>query len=94
MNSKDKNRLNDFIRSESKSLQKQILDICELVFPQEENYNWDVFRKQILDVINDQRRRLEKQIRYNYSVEFTPSDIIKIYNRYNDYDLEEREGNE
>lgn len=76
---KDRKRLSDSIDRYIKSLQKQILDISELVVPPT---NWKAFRSKILGISNDIRRDLVSEIDLNYTVQFTPKtiseDIIEI----------------
>jgi len=71
---KGKEKLNKSISFEIKSIQKQILDLCELVVS---NVNWDPFRKKILDITSDAGRNIEAEIKYNYSIEHTPSNICE-----------------
>lgn len=76
---KDKERLNKFIYSEVKALQKQILDLCEVTVPPS---NWNPFRKKILDITNNVRREIQSEVVSNYIIDYKPStvceDIIQI----------------
>lgn len=71
---KDKQRLTDSLDRHIKALQKQILDITELVVPQQ---NWKAVRSKLLGVTNDIRRDLSSDIELNYSVTYTPKTIAE-----------------
>lgn len=77
--SKDKQRLSDTLDRHIKALQKQILDITEIVVPSQ---NWKAVRSKLLGVTNDVRREIVNEIDLNYSIEYTPKtiseDIIEV----------------
>jgi hypothetical protein len=69
-----------FLSLEIKSLQKQVLDLCELVVPES---NWDHFRKRLLDITNNVRRKLQDEVATRYIINYDPSageDIVKVMN--------------
>jgi len=71
---KDKERLANQISSEIKLLQKQVLDLSELVVP---NERWGYFRKKILDITNNARRNIESKLIRDYQVKYDPTDICE-----------------
>lgn len=79
MNEDGQDKFTRLISYEINLLQKQILDICEIVVP---NNNWIHFRKKILDLINNSRRKLQEEIKANYCIEYDPTfindEVIKI----------------
>lgn len=81
MTDKGKSKLNQAISFEINSIQKQVLDVCELVVP---GSNWEPFRKKILDITNRSRRKIQSDINFNYSVGYAPSnikeDVVKVRN--------------
>lgn len=78
---KDKKRLACYLEKQTKTLQKKILDLSELVIPQS---NYPQFRSKILGITNDFRREVDREIELNYSVSFDPrticEDIVEITN--------------
>ena len=71
MADKGKERLKDSIKSEMRSVQKQVLDYAELVISNRDQYQQ--FRRKVLDVTNDIRRNLELDIDINYSISYSPA---------------------
>lgn len=76
---KDKERILRVINSQFKRLQKEVLNTAELVIPSDK---WDIFRKQVLDYVNDTDRRIQQEINDNYKVNYTPTtvkhDVVEI----------------
>lgn len=72
--SKGKERLRLRIQQEFKSINKQILDLAELVVSQEQ---YPQFRKKILNITNDIRRNIEQDLELNYNVDYDPRTICE-----------------
>ena len=72
--SKGKERLRLRIQQEFKSINKQILDLAELVVSQEQ---YPQFRKKVLNITNDVRRNIEQDLELNYSVDYDPRTICE-----------------
>lgn len=72
--SKGKERLRHRIQQEFKSINKQILDLAELVVSQEQ---YPQFRKKILNITNDVRRNIEQDLDLNYDVSYDPATICE-----------------
>jgi hypothetical protein len=92
---KDKQRLAESLDRHIKALQKQILDITELVVPQQ---NWKAVRSKLLGVTNDIRRDLTLDIELNYSITYTPKtvseDVIEVNgSKFQGVSYKERRGN-
>jgi len=71
---RDRQRLLESIDKRVKSLQKQILDISELVVPAA---NWKAVRSKLLGVTNDIRREISTEVELNYTIEYTPKTILE-----------------
>ena len=69
-----KSYLSDSVDRQIKLLQKQLLDISELVVPQS---SWKAFRSKVLGISNDIRRDIITDIDLNYKVEYTPNTIYE-----------------
>lgn len=72
--SKGKERLRHRIQQEFNSINKQILDLAELVVSQEQ---YPQFRKKILNITNDIRRNVEQDLELNYDVSYDPATICE-----------------
>lgn len=72
--SKGKERLRQRIQQEFKSINKQILDLSELVVSQEQ---YPQFRKKVLNITNDIRRNIEQDLELNYEVSYDPATICE-----------------
>lgn len=74
-----KTYLTDSIDKNIKLLQKQLLDISELVVPQT---SWKAFRSKVLGISNDVRREIITDIELNYEIKHTPNtvyeDVIEV----------------
>lgn len=74
-----KAKLNSFLEKQVKILQKKILDLSEVVIPQD---NYRPFRGKILSATNDMLRDLQAEIDKNYNVNYDPKviheDVIEI----------------
>lgn len=68
----DKERILRVINSQFKRLQKEVLNSAELVIPEDK---WNLFRKQVLDYVNDTDRRVQQEIEDNYSVKYCPTTV-------------------
>jgi hypothetical protein len=79
MSHKGKDRLRQRIQQEFKSINKQVLDLSELVVSDK---HYSQFRKKILNITNDIRRNIEQDIELNYEVTYDPAteceDIVVI----------------
>jgi hypothetical protein len=74
--------LTDSIDKQIKLLQKQLLDISELVVPQT---SWKAFRSKVLGISNDIRRDIITDVELNYKVIYEPNtvyeDVIEVVTR-------------
>lgn len=61
--------LNSFLEKHVKILNKKILDLSEVVIPQE---NYKAFRGKILGATNDMLRDLQSEIDKNYKINYDP----------------------
>jgi len=72
--SKGKERLRQRIQQEFKLINKQILDLSELVVSKEQ---YPQFRKKVLNITNDIRRNIEQDIELNYDISYDPATICE-----------------
>jgi len=76
---KHKEKFLDFVEKQIKSLQKRVLDLSEVVVPQD---NYIQFRSKILGSTNDLLRDIESELETNYNLKYEPSvireDVVQI----------------
>jgi len=69
------------LEQEFNLVNKQLLDLAELVVPEQ---NFNQFRKKLLNITNDSRRKIQNEVELNYSLEYQPSvireDIVVVGN--------------
>jgi len=63
-----------YIDNQINHLQRQILDLTEIVVPPS---NWQPLRSKILRITNDSRRSIEQELRNNYEVSYTPNTVYE-----------------
>lgn len=63
------------IELQFKGMQKELLDIAELLIPSDK---WSSFRRKVLDITNNSRRKLEKNIDDNYEITYNPKEVNEV----------------
>lgn len=78
-----KQKFCSFLEKEVKSLQKKILDLAEVVLPQE---NFKTFRSKVLGATNDLYRDVQFEVNKNYNLKYDPAtvceDIIQVTSNF------------
>lgn len=76
---KDKERLRSFISLQIKSINRDVLNLAEMLVP---NEKWAAFRGKVLDITNKARREIETELETNYNIDYSPAmvceDIIEV----------------
>jgi len=78
---KDKEIFKKKLEQEFKSVNKQLLDLAELVVLEQ---SFPQFRKKLLNITNDARRNIQNEVELNYNIEYDPSvlreDVVVVAN--------------
>jgi len=72
--------LKKYLHTQINSIQRQVLNISEMLVP---NEKWPSYRSRILDITNNIRRKIEVEVEDNYKIKYDPStvyeDIIEVH---------------